>query len=170
LANIDAVIDAVVAELDGEQSENIRDDARDRTDLPPMLASLLRIRGGSAYPSRSELLFAFIIGAMRAGIDDNAIVEACLDVAHTGCDIFEHCRENGGEHYVKRQLEHAANKTSESAGDKQIIKVTKGSRHEAWRAVQRALIAKGCQVFVRGGTLVEPRGVGRRTRTTAAVP
>jgi hypothetical protein len=120
-----------------------------------MLESLLSIVGSGAYPSRSELLFAFIIAAMRAGVDDNAIIAACLDDGHAGCGIFEHCHENGGDSYVKRQIEHAANTTVE-AGGKQIIRVSKGNRHEAWRATQRAMIAKGCQVFVRGGALVEP--------------
>jgi hypothetical protein len=136
------------------QRENVRESA---TDLPPLLKSLLTTVGSGGYPSRSELLFAFVGGAMRAGINDDTIIEACLDSALEGhgYGIFDHCQENSGERCVKRAIENVANMT-EPTGGKQVIHVKGGDRHEAWRATQRAMIAAKCQVFVRGGALVEP--------------
>jgi putative DNA primase/helicase len=113
LANIDAVVDAVITELDGERSENTRENARGTTDLPPMLESLLSIVGGGGYPSRSELLFAFITAAIRAGVGDDAIINACLNSTYDGCGIFEHCKENGGCSCVERQIARAKEKMAD---------------------------------------------------------
>jgi putative DNA primase/helicase len=50
--------------------------------------------------------------------------------------------------------------TSVNDGDngsgKVTIRVMSGNRHETWRLTQTALLERKCQVFVRGGMLVEP--------------
>jgi putative DNA primase/helicase len=64
---------------------------------------------------------------------------------------------NGGEAYVKRQIEKAINATEPTdSADKQIIRIISGNLHEAWRATERALIRAQCPVYVRGGFLVQP--------------
>jgi Family of unknown function (DUF5906) len=72
-----------------------------------MLRALLYLQDAAGYPSRSELLYAFITGAIRRQVSDDAIAEACLDEAHRGCAIREHVRENGELEYVKRQIRQA---------------------------------------------------------------
>jgi putative DNA primase/helicase len=156
LANIDAVVDAVVAEHDGDRTEPRSNTQATATELPPMLASLLDIVGSGAYPSRSELLFAFITGAMRSGVADDAIIAACLDSAHEGCGIFEHCRDNGGETYVKRQIEHAANKRNETSTGLRAITVKDGEIARAVDEAEDALLAAGLPIFERAGLLVMP--------------
>jgi hypothetical protein len=92
LANIDEHIDAVLAELDNKKQSkgnkhdeqksatdnlppkhqsigNGRDRQKSATDkLPPKIASMLHIAGRGEYPSRSELLFAFLTEALRRKI------------------------------------------------------------------------------------------------------
>ena len=97
------------------------------------------------------------IAARRRGIDENEIVDACLDEKYRGCAIHEHVRENGGEDYIKRQIERAIN--SDPLIDEQkrsIIRIEDGKLDEHWRAVQRELINRGCPVYVRGNRLVQP--------------
>jgi hypothetical protein len=110
LADIDAVIDAVIVELDSRRPEHSASSSG-TTNVPRMLGSLLGVVGSGSYPSRSELLFAFITATMRARVADDAIVDACLNGGREGCGIFDHCRENGGEAYVKRQIERARERT-----------------------------------------------------------
>jgi P4 family phage/plasmid primase-like protien len=139
LTNIDAVIDAVIDEFGVERRETGRESPRGATELPPMLESLLSIVGNGAYPSRSELLFAFITGAMRAGVSDDAIVDACLNTVHDGCGIFEHCEENGGREYVERQLAHARERTTD--GD--LVLDPKDPMRSARELVARRYIMNG---------------------------
>jgi hypothetical protein len=139
LANIDAVIDAVITELGGEQSENTCENTRGTTDLPPMLESLLSIVGSGGYPSRSELFFAFITSARRARVSNDAIINACLDSAHDGCGIHEHCRENGGSAYVERQLARARTQVGD-APDAVIDEINK--HHALVLAGDKAAVMK----------------------------
>jgi P4 family phage/plasmid primase-like protien len=81
-------------------------------DIPPRLASLLSVTGRGGYPSRSELLFAFLTEALRLKVAEAAIVRACLE-AREDCGIYEHCRENGGRGYVERQIKKARKKIGE---------------------------------------------------------
>jgi P4 family phage/plasmid primase-like protien len=82
-------------------------------DMPPRLATMLSVTGSGAYLSRSELLFAFLAEALRLRIADAVVVRSCLDAAHAGCGIFEHCKENGGKAYVERQIKQAREKVGE---------------------------------------------------------
>jgi putative DNA primase/helicase len=70
----------------------------------------------AGYASRNELLFAFIVEALRAKIKAKAIVAACMDQAHRGHAVYEHCRENGGGEYVARQVKRAQ-ETIRDAGE-----------------------------------------------------
>jgi hypothetical protein len=126
--------------------------------LPRELLNMLYLSGDqpAGYPSRSELLYAFLCAALRKWIDENEVVQACIDPAFAGCSIYEHVQDNGGEDYVKRQIERVANDTSTTDG-KITIRVERGKRFEAWRKLQAAMLSNPkCQVFVRGGKLVEP--------------
>lgn len=81
-----------------------------RTDinyLPRRLSSMLHVEGAGAYQSRSEALFAFISTALRLRIDEDKIISACLDLAYAGKGIHSHVIENGGDLYLKRQIENA---------------------------------------------------------------
>jgi predicted P-loop ATPase len=59
------------------------------------------------YPSRSELFFAFVTVCLRAGVAAEVIADACLDDAHRGDAIYEHCSDNGGRNYIERQVSSA---------------------------------------------------------------
>jgi putative DNA primase/helicase len=135
----------------------------DKAVLPAALRQMLFFDDHGAgvavggYPSRNELLWAFICAALRKGIDENVIVTAILDPAHQGYAIYEHVQENGGEDYVKRQIERAANEMpAVDEKDRTIIKVEEGKIDITWRATQEALIAHNCPVYVRGNKLVQP--------------
>jgi len=123
--------------------------------LPPMLASMLHVAGSGEYKSRSELLFAFVTSALRNGIDESLLIASCLDEKYRGHGIFEHVSENGGEDYIKKQIENALNEAP-TRGEKAIIRCHVGLRHQITDQMERALIAAGCNVFYRGGVLVEP--------------
>lgn len=91
-------------ENEKEQPSKINDD---QYRLPAKLRTLLLTKGEGGYHSRSELLLAFLTGAIRAGIDDDVIVDACLDPAYAGCGIYQHIKSNGGRNGAMRQLAHA---------------------------------------------------------------
>jgi hypothetical protein len=131
LNDIGALIDEVVAEL-GTQGESASGEGESAStegtaELPPMLVSLLHIPNRGAkqphggYSSRSELLFAFVTGALRARVSDTAITTACLDSARYGCAVYEHCKAKGGQAYVAKQIKHAKEKTF----DKEIADINK---------------------------------------------
>jgi P4 family phage/plasmid primase-like protien len=104
-------------------------DGEDRHhDLPNQLASLLYIQGSGAYPTRSELLFAFLTGALRARVIKSKIIEACIDTSYAGASIFEHVKENGGRPYVQRQIEHAQEKVTESRAEQQLTELGNARR------------------------------------------
>jgi putative DNA primase/helicase len=119
MANIDAVAEATVAELDAQKGKTKKKKANrgssgaDISAIPAMLATLLSVpnlgegRQHGGYASRSALLFAFVTGALGARVAEEVIIGACLDEAHAGCAIFEHCQDKGGRAYVERQIERA---------------------------------------------------------------
>ena len=111
----------------------------------------------AGYPSRSELLWAFLGAALRFGLDEQEIIGLCLDDTYAGKSIYEHTNENGGQSYLEKQIEKAINDTGTTDDqNKIIIRITSGSLHEAWRETERALIRANCPVYVRGGFLVQP--------------
>jgi hypothetical protein len=131
-ADLDAIMDSVVTELNrrrGADTGNSDEEVESETGagaetgvgatMPGSLNAMLHVpntgkgepHGG--YPSRSELMFAFIMAALRAGMSIKAIVKACLDPAHQGHAIFEHCRGEGGREYVIRQIKQARLKLTE---------------------------------------------------------
>ena len=125
--------------------------------LPRDLQALLYVPGKGSYPSRSELVYAFVHRALRAGVDANDIVAACLDPAYSGGGIFEHIADNGGEGYAKRQIEHAMNDAGETPDEnKDIIRPVGGDTDVMWRKTEQALIKAKCPLFYRGGELVLP--------------
>jgi Virulence-associated protein E-like domain len=103
LANIDQAIDDVLAELDKKKKPS-EERPGGSTDLPPALATMLCAPGSGGYPTRSELLFAFLTAAIKAGVSRDAIMVAVLDAAG---GISEHVSDNGGYAYLKRQLDKA---------------------------------------------------------------
>jgi putative DNA primase/helicase len=170
LENIDTVMDEVVAELDELKKKKPKPKptpGEGKTDLPRELRLMLHLQGDKPgeYPSRSELFWAFICTALRKGIDENVIVVSCCDETYSGKSIYEHVQDNGGEDYVKRQIEKAANEgpTSTDEDNKVIIRIQGGKLHNEWRAVQDALIRAKCSVFVRGKKLVRPLWRWERT-------
>jgi hypothetical protein len=162
LINIDTFIDEFSNNKPSEADKKTTKKSN-KGELPKNVASLLHITGTGEYPSRSELLFAFIRLALNHGIDENSIIAACLDNAHAGHGIYEHVRENGGEDYVKRQIEHALNESTPVEGNKTSIKIKGGNRHEAVEATEKALLRAGCPIFFRGDALVQPLWRWERT-------
>jgi hypothetical protein len=71
-----------------------------------------------SYETRSRLMFAFVTMALRARVDRKVIAGACLDAAHRGHAIYEHCMESGGGEYLERQINRAREKTGEFERDK----------------------------------------------------
>jgi hypothetical protein len=116
--------------------------------LPQSLLHILYLTGDqpAGYSSRSNLLWAFINQALKMGIDEEVIVQACLNDSYRSCSIREHVRENGNnESYVRRQIERAINEAgSKSVGEKVTIRVHPGETHLAWRETQNALLAANC--------------------------
>jgi hypothetical protein len=163
LVNIEKIIDEVVAELDANKKQQKKKPGTgDERELSAYLRRMLHFENHGAgaatggYPTRSELFFAFINEALRKGIDENQIVEVTLDPAYAGYAIYAHVADNGGEDYVKRQIEQAANAYTDDKG-RTFIQVVAGKLDETWRATQRALVEHNCPVYVRGGRLVEPQ-------------
>ena len=76
-----------------------------------------------------------------------------------GSSIGDHVRENGGERYVKNQVERALNAAPQTAtkdGEGPIIRLqAAGTRDRSGRLVQGHLIEAGVPVYVRGGRLVK---------------
>lgn len=182
LANIDEHIDAVLAELDKKkQSKGNRHNRGEKDELPPKLLSMLSIAGSGGYPSRSELLFAFLAEALRKKVKHETIADACLDEKYRSFGIFEHCRENGGRDYVERQIANAEEKLAESGEDdrgdeRPIITLSAGKLHSTVTQAEAALIAAHTPFYARGGELVKPiiEGVaafrGRRTNVARLRP
>ena len=76
---------------------------------------MLYLTNSGPYATRSELLFAFITAALKARVNDEVIIAACLDATHAGCSIYQHCQENGGRNYVEKQIKKARKKMAEGA-------------------------------------------------------
>jgi hypothetical protein len=151
-------LDAFAREPEQPRAQTKRDGGAKRK-LPRELINMLHLSGAkpAGYPSRSHLLYAFLCEALRKAVDENEIIEACLDPSLAGCSIHEHVAENGGRDYLKRQIERVINDAATTDGGKQVIPIFPGKRFEAWRAIQRALLQHPkCQVFHRAGLLVEP--------------
>jgi putative DNA primase/helicase len=91
--------------------------------IPNNLASLLYLQGSGPYPSRSELLFAFITGALKAGVGKTVIINACINTTYIGCGIYEHVKENRGKPYVERQIEQAREKVAEIRAEQQLTEL-----------------------------------------------
>jgi hypothetical protein len=106
LKNIDQHIDATLAELEQKKASapTVQSASNTLDMLPANIASLLHVAGSGEYQSRSELLFAFITGALHKKVAAKVIGDACLNDAFRGGGIYEHCRENGGQQYVERQI------------------------------------------------------------------
>jgi hypothetical protein len=116
LADIDAVMDALVEELGKAKAKtngHDKDDApKGKTKLSSTLIAMLKLpdpgkgKECAGLPTRSDYLFLFFREAHRGRIAVKTVVEACLDETFAGCAIREHVRENGDdEAYVKRQIE-----------------------------------------------------------------
>lgn len=80
------------------------------TELPARLRTLLMTDGAGGYETRSHLLFAFLTSAIRAGLTDAVIIEACLDPRYAGKGIYDHVVEQGGRSCAERQLQRAHEK------------------------------------------------------------
>ncbi|MGJ5088501.1 DNA-primase RepB domain-containing protein [Bradyrhizobium sp. HKCCYLRH1065] len=126
--------------------------------LPQSLRLMLGLAGDkpAGYPSRSQLLYAFLHEGLRRCRDEEELITLCLDGYYRGKSIYEHVRDNGGRTYLEAQIEKIANDPDTRDGEKAIIRVLPNNLDQTWRQAQRALIRAKCEVFVRGGTLVQP--------------
>jgi hypothetical protein len=126
--------------------------------LPQDLIDKLCLRGDQPGKrvSRSELFYGFILEALRRNIDENLIVNACLDPAYKGNSIFEHVQQKGGATYVKQQIAKAANTTRTPDGKREVINIVSGKMDQTWRKTERALLKANCPVYERGRRLVQP--------------
>jgi putative DNA primase/helicase len=120
--------------------------------LPKSLRVLLHSQAGDP----ALLLRDFIDRALRQGVDENKIVEACVDGAYSDGAIHAHVRGNGGEEHVRKQIEEVLNVEQIMRRPKVLIRVTAGNLHEHWRDIQRELIDRQCPVYVRGNRLMQP--------------
>jgi hypothetical protein len=134
--------------------------------LPPSLAMMLHVSNPGLgqqcgdYATRSAAFYAFLILALRAGVDENDIIAVLIDEQYEGMALYAHCQEQGAnpEDYIRKQIEHVFNDASPAAApdSKMLIRITSGQRHVATDATQRALVAAKCPVFFRANSLVEP--------------
>ena len=124
LKNIDAQIDEVHAECEArkkqqEQQEQTKKQKKPAEDQEP-LTDLLEIEHLGAgvqhgkYSSRNAILFGFLTKSIRKKVDDQVMIDACLDPKYQGKAIYEHCLENGGAKYVRSQIERAKKTVSDS--------------------------------------------------------
>ena len=90
------------------------------TELSANLRTLLLTEGSGGYLTRSELVLAFLTGAIRAGLPDSAIIAACLDEAYRGKGIYQHIADIGGRRGAERQLQRAHEKIVASGSDKAL--------------------------------------------------
>lgn len=109
LANIDAELDATLAELlekkrQGKKKPGPGTGGDGQQTLPAELEAMLR--DPSTPGQRSDLLWTFLHRALRIRVPDEIIIEACVDQQYGG-GIFQHCQENGGRPCAERQLERA---------------------------------------------------------------
>jgi putative DNA primase/helicase len=153
-------LDAFPRAPEGGKAKSKQTGGGDRK-LPQDLINMLHLSGDSpaGYQSRSELFYAFLCEALRRGIDENEIIDACVDPALEGHSIHDHVAENGGRDYVKRQIERAINATVGVAADernKQKVYVRDGGLFDAWRQTQVGLVRNKCPVFIRHNRPVEP--------------
>jgi hypothetical protein len=108
LADIDHHMDAMVAEIDARKAPKQQVATGDGPSrLPDRLRTLLFVEGSGSFASRSELLFAFLTGAVHARVLDQDIIDACLDHAFEGRGIYEHIQQEGGRAAAVRQLQRA---------------------------------------------------------------
>ena len=68
---------------------------------------------------RSGLLFSFMRQCINENLSDDTIADACLDSSYSGCAIYNHCMENQGAEYVRRQIKRAHDKQAGSGSDQQ---------------------------------------------------
>jgi putative DNA primase/helicase len=89
------------------------EEAGGAAELSDYLRALLHVPDDgkfAGYPSRSEIVFAFLCEAVRAGVSDDTILDACLDDDYAGCAIYDHIREQSGRNCAVRQLARAKEK------------------------------------------------------------
>jgi AAA domain len=97
---------------------NNNSDAAPIAEMPRNVQALLFHRGAkgqrvAGYKDRNALTFAFLTGAIRAGVPDAAIIDACLDSNFAGCAVYEHIKDNGRRKCAERQLQRAREKAGE---------------------------------------------------------
>jgi putative DNA primase/helicase len=175
LANIDELMDAVVAELGGLNGggsgrTNNNEDVTTFTietvePNDPRLASLnpdwMRLategtgpRGINEYygGDRSRAMMAFACKCLTHGIGVDLLASILM-----AWKIGEHVRDQGNvERALSRTITQAQEFVKQRTAGRIIIRVERGREHQAWRETQRAAIARQCQIFVRASKLVEP--------------
>jgi hypothetical protein len=176
LPNIDALLEELIEEGDkakaaaeGQKSKSERKEKKpgERKALPKNLETMLLAPDNGngqrcgAYETRHGALFGFIKLALEYGIDENEIVEVTNDSKYAGCGIYEHCQEEGGEKYVRGQIDHALSdgEPAERAKKKNlpIIRLHDGNRTGGITDIMEDRLKKAnCPVYYRGGKLVEP--------------
>jgi hypothetical protein len=155
LVNIDAQIDQVINELDGKKKKKEQPPPpNDKVDLPTSILNMLFVPGSGPYPSRSELLFAFLTSALRARVSPAVILAGCLDSRYANGGIYQHVEENGGADYISRQIKKAADAAQVNTLPK--IVVVQGRIARVVDETQDALIKAKQPVLVRAGSLVQP--------------
>jgi len=156
LVNIDAQIDEVLIELDGKKKkkEQPPPPPNDKVELPTSILNMLFVPGAGSYPSRSELLFAFLSSALRARVSPAVILAGCLDSRYASGGIYQHVEENGGADYITRQIKKAADVAQVNTLPK--IVVVQGKIARAVDDTQDALLKAKQPVLVRAGSLVQP--------------
>jgi hypothetical protein len=165
LPNIDQLLEELIKAGDEvEPDQPKRTQSGERKPLSKLLETLLGASDNGkgnkcgGYDDRSAALFGFITNALREGVDEQRVIDACLDDSHKGHGIYQHCVENGGEQYIKAQIEHALNdrEPATAANKRKIIRIKGGERHIAVNLTEKALVATKRPIYVRGGWLVEP--------------
>ena len=138
LGNIDVQLDEVLAELEAGQKKNKSENKSGGHQLPPHLSTMLLVPNLGAgkrhgdYASRSAMLAGFIRLALDAKTSDGNIVLPCVDKQYKDNAIYEHCAENGGLDYVRRQLDRVRALTPPSKRSQLIAAASIKPRAKDW--------------------------------------
>ena len=113
LADLDAMMDAVVVELDAaKQNNKRRHQAEGRAELPPHLANMLHVNGSGAYPTAANCCSRLLVAHFAKELPPRRLRPLASTTPTRGRGIYQHCHENAGFKYVDRQIAKARSEAS----------------------------------------------------------
>ena len=125
------------------------------TELPEKLRQLLQ-KTGTEETYCKGLVTTFVAAAMQSDIDEQAIIDACLDANFAGNSINQYVSAHGGEDFVLDEIERVANTIPASPRALITIKVQAGKEVEQQEQIEREIISRQLPAFWHARRLVYP--------------